>query len=621
MPRRSNRNNAAVAGGDESAAAADAGAPPPPQQQQGNNHSVAAHVRERQRAVAEREAARLARPEQRRTKTLQHADKRKSAVTSTPFGVLPKNSRDIDPNQEEEWCGPFSVARQIIAQREEAKRKREEEEANSEEHHPLDALMDQVAAEQQRKAHPSLLWKSNLMKQQENEADANANLYAKRQKRVDISNQGRSQVPSLFHLCVQFVVNNFEYVESLGDVDHDVRLAIMKELITRNQLDSKAFEALQEPSLEILEVPDCIGIPQDVMANALKTMPNLRYLLLTHAGRCLGPKAVQEFLQHNTASQLSCLSIAGAYLLKDEDAARIIKKHAGSLQSISFQCCPLLGPKLLQALQLHMATGTLLELSLQDMSFPSEQLKAMASCQEIWKNVKSITLKSVGGLNDEILSQILAATGDVLDSLNVSDNYELTDATLSSIRQFNPRLKTLVMNGIKELTAAGLEAMFTHPLPGLPPPPRLKVLKLSSVDHQAVTDEVMRLVTAGASAQDITNEDDIAATSPPLRRSAGGGLVQLDIQGSTLVTDTMLEQLVETSANSLEDLNISYCPKISDQGLGYLVSRMGPQLVNLQVWGCAQLTDDFFDGHDRVKDGTLQIVGAWMKKSGTRSLR
>jgi hypothetical protein len=606
MARRNNNNNEPAA----AAAAEDA-----PAAAQGN--SVAAHIRERQRAVAEREAARLARPEQRRNKTLAHADKRKSAVTSTPFGVLPKNSRDIDPNQDEEWCGPFSVARQMIAQREEAKRKREEEEAESEEHHPLDALMDQVAAEQQRKAHPSLQWKSNLVKQPSNGAST-ANLYAKRQKRVDLSRQGHSQVPSLFNLCVQFVVNHFEYVESLGDVDHEVRLAIMRELISRNQLDSKAFAALQEPFLEILEIPDCIGIPQDVMADALKNMPHLRYLLLTHAGRCFGPKAVQEFIRQNSTAQLNCLSIAGAYLLKDEDAAKLIERHAGSLQSISFQTCPLLGSQMLKALQTQM-NGTLKELSLQDMSFTTDQLQTLASCPDLWKNVKSVTLKSVGGLTDEILASILAATGEALDSLNVSDNYELTDATLSSIRQFNPRLRTLVMNGIKELTAAGLEAMFTHPLPGLPPPPKLKVLKLSSVDHQAVTDDVMKWVTAGVSVQDVANNDDV--TSPSVRRSAGGGLVQLDIQGSTLVTDTILEQLVETSSNTLEDLNISYCPKITDQGLGYMVSKMGKQFVFLQVWGCAQLTDDFFDGHDRVDDRTLQIVGAWMKKSGTRSLR
>lgn len=78
---------------------------------------------------------------------------------------------------------------------------------------------------------------------------------------------------------------------------------------------------------------------------------------------------------------------------------------------------------------------------------------------------------------------------------------------------------------------------------------------------------------------------------------------------------------METSANTLTDLNVSYCPLISDGGLGYLVSKTGQQLAKIEVWGCAQLTDEFFDGHCRANDRSLEIVGAWMRKSGTRSLR
>lgn len=59
---------------------------------------------------------------------------------------------------------------------------------------------------------------------------------------------------------------------------------------------------------------------------------------------------------------------------------------------------------------------------------------------------------------------------------------------------------------------------------------------------------------------------------------------------------------------------------MSDKGLGYLVSKVGRQLSKIHVWGCAQITDDFLDGHDRT-DGGLEIVGVWMKKFGGRSLR
>jgi hypothetical protein len=173
------------------------------------------------------------------------------------------------------------------------------------------------------------------------------------------------------------------------------------------------------------------------------------------------------------------------------------------------------------------------------------------------------------------------------------------------------------VTGLKELTAAGLETLFTYDLPGLPPPPKLKVLKLASCDHQVVTDEIMELVTASASAKKITTE----AIPYNAASFGGGGIVQLDLQGSTLVTDATLEHLAETSANTLQELYVSYCPLISDKGLGYLVSKVGAQFTKIECWGCAQLSDEFFDGHSLVQDGTLQIVSAWMKKSGTRSLR
>jgi hypothetical protein len=583
-----------------------------PEQPQGR--SVAAHVRDRQRAVAEREAARLARPEQRRTMTLKHADRKKSAVSSTPFGLHKSSKADDDAPQE--WCGPWSVARQMIAEREELKRKREQEELEQDESHPLDALMNEVDMEQKRKAHPSMTWKGELP------ASTPSSIYAKRQKRADVQ-RGQRRVPTLFQICVNFVVANFEYVESLGDVDNDVRVAISKELVDRNQLDAKAFSALVEPTMETLEVVDCAGIPQDIMADTLSKLTGLRYLLLTHAGRCFGIKSVQALLTPPQAP-LCCLSIAGGYLLLDEDAAKLIDAHAGTLQSLTFSTCPLLGEKCATAIQ---NTRNLLELSLEEMPFSEETLKLLASSKEAFATVKSLSLKSLPGLTDDMVSDMLQATGASLETLDLSHNFDLTDACLSGIRQCNAgSLRSLTLTGVKELTAAGLETFFTHPLEGLPPPPKLKVLHLASCDYQAVTDKVLQLVTASASTnyEDATSASTATATataSTTTYTSRGGGLAQLDIQGSTLVTDIMLEQLVETSANTLTDLNVSFCPLITDQGLGYLVSKAGRQLSRLHVWGCAQVTDDFFDGHARVDDRSLEIVGAWVKKSGTRSLR
>lgn len=382
---------------------------------------------------------------------------------------------------------------------------------------------------------------------------------------------------------------------------------MQSELVARNKLDAKAFEALVEPSMEILEIVDCSGIPQDVLAKNIGNLIELRYLLLTHAGRVFGPKTVDRIIQ--SKASLCCLSITGAYLLQDHDAARLIDANP-TLQSLAFDTCPLLGDKFVEAVA---KTPNLLELSLSEITFSEETLKLLCNSIDALRSVKNLTLKSMAGLTDAILTDILRVVGQSLETLDISHNHDLSDTCLSAIRQYNRCLRSLSMNSVKELTSAGLTTLFLHPLEGLPPPPKLKLLELGSCDYHAVTDEVLDLVTASAS----TNYDD--ATASYVSRS--GGLAQLDVQGSALVTDAMLEKLVETSSNTLSELNVSYCPQITDKGLGYLVAKAGNQLAKIHVWGCAQLSDEFFDGHRRANDRSLEILGAWMKKSGTRSLR
>jgi hypothetical protein len=281
-----------------------------------------------------------------------------------------------------------------------------------------------------------------------------------------------------------------------------------------------------------------------------------------------------------------------------------------TLQSLAFDTCPLLGDKFVGAFG---KTSNLLELSLQEIPLSQDALKQLSNSTDALRSIKNLSLKALAGLTDDLLINILRAVGDSLETLDVSHNHDLSDVCLSGIRQHNTRLRSLSMNAVKELTATGLEALFLHPLEGLPPPPKLKVLELGSCDYHAVTDDVLSLVTASASA----NYDNASATYV----SRIGGLAQLDVHGSALVTDEMLEKLVETSSKTLTELNVSYCPLITDKGLGYLVSKVGNQLSKIHVWGCAQLSDEFFDGHHRVDDRSLEISGAWMKKSGTRSLR
>jgi len=53
------------------------------------------------------------------------------------------------------------------------------------------------------------------------------------------------------------------------------------------------------------------------------------------------------------------------------------------------------------------------------MSFSVEQLTVLANSKDALKGIKSLTLKSITGLTDEILAQILELAHESLDSLTL----------------------------------------------------------------------------------------------------------------------------------------------------------------------------------------------------------
>ncbi|KAL7572057.1 hypothetical protein ACA910_001707 [Epithemia clementina (nom. ined.)] len=637
MPRRSTRKSAPASsssaeerrnGSSGNENNADGG---PNEQEPQPHRSVASHVRERQRAVAEREAARLARPEARPTPTLAHADRKKSAVTSTPSGVVPPKTNAVH-KANAGWCGPFSVARQMIAQREEEARKREEEE-EGDEHHPLDEVMQELEQERKRKQHPSISWKSKLSDFTNDDGRLQKkkkvpSLYETRKRRAFMGQlAGGGAIPSLYDLCIKYLVDNFEHVESVGFVDASIRKRLAHELVACNSLDDAALAALAVPGMEALEIVDASGITSAALASCLENLlpAGLKFLALDQAGRCFGPKAAQIVVDASTTGsergRLEALSIGGAYLLKDLDAVNLISGLQETLQSLEFKACPLLGENMCKSLT-ESKTLQLRELSLEDLTFSDlawSALETAARESTFWRDhLESLRLRRLHGLNDERM-QIMLEKPRVLTALDVGLNYDLSDTTLAAIRA-SPSCGTLSelrVGGLKQLTANGLAALFTH-VPDMGSPPRLQLLDAGQCDHEAVTDTVVELV-AQASLPTVA----VAPTRPSSTNTGKYvfGLAHLNIQGSTMVTDSSLEILVATCGQTLMELNVSFCSKLTDQGLGYFVDKCGPQLKSIEVWGIAQLSEVFFDGHKRVKDPTLQIVGAWMKKNAISAIR
>ena len=603
-------------------------------------------MRERSRAVAEREASRLARPDQQAASTLGHAPKSKSAVMSTPFGSMMGRSplgRKADPSITEEWCGPFSVARQMIAAREEARLLREEQQAeddpeNSKGSHPLDAATQIALDQKKRKENPSMNWVSRHLRTNDASSKANANYYAKRRRRFNqqksLMGNGSNYVPSLFQLCVNYLVENFEHIETLGLVDHSIRRALCERLVAKGKMDGAAFDVLAEMGVETLELVDCAQVTQDQFCDALKALlpSGLRAILLQHCGRCFGSQAVDVISGIDREKlDLFALSLGGAYLLKDGDIAKLLGAMKRTLSSIDLTACPLIGTQFCSALGEHFSSGVengcLLELSLQNVPLTKEALLSLGASSDALCNLKNLKLKEIESVDDEVVSIILNSINrGTLEGIDLSGNPQLTDEILSSIRRCNTNgnLRALQLSSLKNLTAIGLEAFFT-PIDDMPSPPMLRKLDLSQCTYEEVNDAVLILAAKAASLKRsvaaTSLEDNPNPESLVSKVSSSMGFVHVNIGGSS-ISDKSMEMLAATCGSSLEELDISFCANVSDKGLGYLVSKLGC-LSKVHVWGLAQLTEEFLDGHDRIDDGglALEIVGVWMKKSGGRSLR
>ena len=528
----------------------------------------------------------------------------------------------------------------MIAAREEAKRLREEQQDPdiNKEHHPLDEAMEIVNLEQQRRDNPSMNWVSRLHRA----AHTNTNYYAKRRKRFhrqrELMGKGSNRIPSLFQLCVNTLVDNFDCIESLGIVDHAIRRALCETLVAQGKMNGAAFDILAEMGVETLELVDCAQVTEDQFCDALRVLlpSGLRAILLKHCGRCFGSQAVKVISEVNREEMdLFAISLAGAYLLQDSDMTKLLSATSRTLSSVDLTACPLLGQHFCNAIGENFSSSTngssngiLLELSLEDLPLTKEGLLSLGAASDSLRNLKSLKLKAMEAVDDEVVSIVLGSvTGGELEGIDLSNNPNLTDEILSGIRRcnFNGSLRALQLSGLKNLTAIGLEAFFTA-IPELPHPPMLRKLNLSHCSYDAINDDVLTLAATASSFKRSSveaMEEEAFHQNPEnlvTEVSYTGGLVDVNMGGSS-ISDKSMEILAATCSTSLEELDISFCAKVSDKGLGYLVLKVKEQFSKIHVWGCAQITEEFLDGHDRIEEGGLEIVGVWMKRSGVRSLR
>ena len=103
-----------------------------------------------------------------------------------------------------------------------------------------------------------------------------------------------------------------------------------------------------------------------------------------------------------------------------------------TLKSVDMDTCPLLGTQFFRAIG---KCNNLLELSLKNLSVKREAFDALVQSQEMLQNLQTLTLLSILGISDDILKSIIPSCRNC-QNLDISQNFELTDSVLSTIREF-----------------------------------------------------------------------------------------------------------------------------------------------------------------------------------------
>ena len=159
-------------------------------------------------------------------------------------------------------------------------------------------------------------------------------------------------------------------------------------------------------------------------------------------------------------------------------------------------------------------------------------------------------------LKDDDVIALLEAAGAELESLDLSSNPDLSDATLDAIAQYCPKLRDLHMRHLVELTNEGVAKFFKT---------------LQGKGH------------AGLRIVDMEKGHDLKDEALEALLSQSGETVeQLSILGWRDTTSTALEGIAQCL--SLRELDLGWCRKLTDFALKDILDQ-SESIRLIRVWG------------------------------------
>ncbi|XP_060208591.1 uncharacterized protein LOC132635987 isoform X1 [Lycium barbarum] len=382
-------------------------------------------------------------------------------------------------------------------------------------------------------------------------------------------------IPSLLDLSLKALAENAEAIVSLQGVPDILRQRLTELLCNSRKMSSHMLDLLVQGSPTQIRIKDCSWLTEKQFCDSFRDFDR-RNLMVLQLDLC-GQPALDHVLgttiapSSNSLPNLAILSLRGASRMSDR-ALEILVTSAPSLQSIDLGQCSLLSHTGIDIVA-NLLGSILKELYIDE----CQSIDAILILPALEK-LEHLEVLSVGGIHsvcDQFVSELLAARGQNLKELDISDCENLTDQSLKFIGDTCANLHSLNISNLSNLTDVGLQFLAN----GCRSIRKLKFCRNSFSD------------------------EGIAA----FLEASGACLEELSLNNCSKVS-TITAFSLANSSRKLLHLDLSWCRRISDEELGLIVDSC-LSLKLLKLFGCTQITDVFINGHSNT---VVQIIGLSM---------
>ncbi|XP_042034444.1 protein AMN1 homolog isoform X1 [Salvia splendens] len=382
-------------------------------------------------------------------------------------------------------------------------------------------------------------------------------------------------VPSLMILTLNALAVFPNEITSLKNVPDNLRLRLINRMCDKSTMNAAVLRLLVERSPTEIRVKDCSWLTQVHFHHTIGNCDTskLQVLQLDLCGQCILDVAFKDILDKHqeSFSRLTILSLRGACGLSD-DGLRNLVNSAPLLQSINLGQCSLLTSAAVNCIA-DVLGSQLKELYI-DKCNKIDAMQILPAFKK-FTCLEVLSVAQMRTVNDQFVNGLVTASacGKVLKDLDFSDCNRLTDNSLKIIATTCDDLSSLDISNLNELTDSGLEYLA----------------------NGCKSIQKLKLCRNGFS--------DVAVAA--FLENSGESLLELFLNSIVKVGPHTALSLAKCS-RKLVSLDVSWCRKISNEGLGLIVDSCS-SLKMLKIFGCTQINKEFLEGHSNP---VVKIIGS-----------